>query len=326
MRQTLEITCRMRANPVNRRACYEAFRNTTRSPLSQHTIGTIHCGVALPPQAMSEATTFVWTLRNPIERVISWFRYTNPANCIPQPLDVAAPSVACNVNRSIVHRRNKWAAKFFNCFGTVNDFAISLNRPRHDGSLTNGVAYNVRYSNNHNVVEIPANIMPSGISASIHPNCSKIAWRTILGEAPTSNHLFYNHGHYWNETVMKYPDKEIWVIRTESLWNDIQQINQLLSSEAQIPSSNAAPQSRSGTWRNVTHGSETYKQQDSYLSDWAIRALCCALDQEFHIYIDLIQNATNLLPHQKETTISTLLNQCKAPSQHGEFRLHSFCR
>ena len=316
----------MRANPVNRRACYEAFRNTSRSPLSQHTIGTIHCGVALPPQAMSEATTFVWTLRDPIERVISWFRYTNPANCIPQPLDVAAPSVACNVNRSIMHRRNKWAVKFFNCFGTVNEFAMSLNRPRHDGSLTNGVAYNVSYSSHHDAIETSVNSTSSGIFASIHPNCSKIGWRTILGQAPTSNHLFYNHGHYWNETVAIYPDKEIWVIRTESLWNDIQQINQLLSSEAEIPSSGAARHSTSGAWRNVTHGSEAYKQQDSYLSEWAIRALCCALDHEFRIYIRLIQNATNLLPHQKESTISTLLSRCNAWVEPGRVSMHSFCR
>jgi hypothetical protein len=271
VRHTLKITCRMRKNPVQQKICKKSFANKSESALSRHTIGTLHCDLLLPNDCLERATTLLWTLRNPLDRVVSWFQYMNPANC--RPLD-DYHSTACNTNRSIFatiqnnKKGSKWAVKFFGCFPTINHFADAL---LDDYASTNS-------------------------------NCSQIARRTISGEASASSgHIHFNHRHYWRETMEKYPSKDIWVLRTEYLWEDMIQVEQLLS--------NSTDPHRLFEKRNVTHGSEGHAQRDP-LSSRGREQLCCTLQNEIAVYGDLLRMSTNLDSEERNRSLDYLAQQC----------------
>jgi hypothetical protein len=274
VRHTLKITCKLRKNPVHQQACWDTFSKANESSLSQHTIGTMHCDVVLPNKGLERATTLVWTLRNPVERVVSWFRYMNPANCRPVE---DYYSTACNTNRSIINNKSKgskWTVKFFTCFQTINHFADALH---------------------------------TGIMDTTASNCSQLAWRTIQGEgSASSGHIHFNHKFYWQETIAKYPRAEVWVVRTEYLWEDMDQIERLLGNESVTTSHTAGK-------RNVTHGSEGHVHKDS-LSPQGIKTLCCALKEEVAIYGNLLGRATNLAAHARYQSLWMAANQCGADS------------
>jgi len=282
VRHTLKITCDMRKNPVQQKLCKDSFANNkTESALSRHTIGTLHCDLLLPIDSLERATTLLWTLRNPLDRVVSWFHYMNPANCRPH---VDYHSTACNTNRSIVaslqkknKKGSKWPVKFFGCFPTMNHFGDALVVPGSDGSTS---------TNNNN-------------------NCSQIAWRTIAGEASASSgHVYFNYKHYWRETMEKYKNKEVWVLRTEHLWEDMIHVERLLLSNSNRTVSHQLSQKH-----NVTHGSEGHVQRDQ-LSTGGLRRLCCALRDEIAIYGDLLRMSTNLDSQERNRSLDYLTEQC----------------
>ncbi len=281
VRHTLKITCRMRKNPIQQQTCWDTFpKNATESFLSRHTIGILHCDLLLPKNSLERATTLLWTLRNPLDRVVSWYHYMNPANC--RPLEDYY-STACNTNRSIsrISRQNfetndtkkkgsKWVGKFFVCFPTIDQFANAL--------LPGD---NVSY-------------------------CSQLAWRTITGEASkSSGHVYFNYNYYWNETMMKYPNKELWVLRTESLWEDMMQIEEQLTSNRSVSHSH-----HFAVKHNVTHGSEGHLQRDR-LSIVGRARLCCALRDEITKYGYILERSTNLDMHEKNRSLFLVLDQCR---------------
>jgi hypothetical protein len=200
----------------------------------------------------------------------------NPANCNPVE---DFYSTACNTNRSIVAKlkNNKkgsmWPAKFFRCFPTINALARAL-----DSSHTNAV----------------------------DDDCSPIAWRTIAGKASrSSGHAYYNYAFYWNRTLNEHTDKEFWVVRTESLWQDMKQVEDMFRKN----------KGAAHSWveqKNVTHGSEGYSHRDQ-LSPPNLERLCCALANELVIYQTILQMASNLDESEKRRSLERLVQQCNGP-------------
>jgi hypothetical protein len=57
------------------------FQQNEKTELSRHAGGIMHANLQRSKQGMALATTFLWTLRNPIDRAISTYRYLHPGNC-----------------------------------------------------------------------------------------------------------------------------------------------------------------------------------------------------------------------------------------------------
>jgi hypothetical protein len=286
LRQILRYSCRLRANPTHRRACLQFFQQHKETELSRYTLGIMHANLQKPKQGMARATTFLWTLRNPIERVISSYRYMHPGNCGG---DLEA--MACLVKRSIALNKNPWARDFFTCFPVMEDFAQGLFFSKQPSK------------------DLRSNLTGADTSLSINKlgvNCSQLAWNTILGMVPASGHLYYNHQYYWNQTLEQYPDKQVWVVRTEFLWTDLQRIEQQGFNDTMNPNLPALVQ-------DVKHGSESHQRKGT-LSDAGRRFLCCALVKELIIYGRLLEAATNLDPSAKNQSMSIVLQQCGSDS------------
>lgn len=304
VRHTLRITCEMRKNPVQRKICEDSFLVAKKeSALSRSTIGTLHCDLLVPSDSLERATMLLWTLRNPLDRVVSWFHYVNPANCRPL---VDYDSTACNTNRSIAAKTSaavaskkkkgsQWAVKFFGCFSTINHFADALLEGNDKDALSSGP-----------------------VAHSPKQDCSAIAWRTILGKASASSgHVYFNYQHYWKATMMAEDQhsnhtnttNEIWVLRTEYLWDDMLHVEQLLSNSSNSSSTTTDDVHHLSERRNVTHGSEGHIQRDE-LSSRGRERLCCALRDEIAIYIDLLRRASNLKEDERDRSLDYLAQQC----------------
>eukprot|EP00934_Nitzschia_sp_Nitz4_P002683 Nitzschia sp. Nitz4//scaffold24_size164493//72654//73757//NITZ4_002327-RA/size164493-processed-gene-0.198-mRNA-1//1//CDS//3329544111//2673//frame0 len=278
VRHTLQVTCQGRRNPVEKQKCREWFSRHSESAISKNTRAILHCELLQPPISMEEVTTFLWTIRNPIDRIVSWFHYMNPANC--QPL-VDYHSTACNNNRSIASRLNEptkkgsqWSVKFFTCFPSLSSFTTALLRPLDSDDP-----------------------------------CSPLAWRTIRGESsPSAGHVYFHYQHYWGLTLKIHPHKEIWAVRTEQLTSDLEDVESLLSvtttnqEMAMSPPNNLA-------FRNVTHGSEGHSFKEG-LSIHGRHALCCAMLDEIAVYEKLILSAFNLNERSKQQSLERVASSC----------------
>jgi hypothetical protein len=264
------------------------FQLHKETELSRHTGGIMHANLQRSKQGMARATTFLWTLRNPIDRAISTYRYLHPGNCGGD-----SEAMACSVHRSISLSNNPWARDFFTCFPTMEDLARGLfSKPSTSKELR-------RSSMTDGTISL-------GIQNNLGVNhCSQLAWNTILGTVLASGHFYYDHQYYWNQTLEQYPDKQVWVVRTEFLWADLQGIEQLF---------NATMNSNMSAWAlDVKHGSEGHKRKGT-LSDAGRRILCCALLDELLIYERLLEASANLDASDKNQSMSLVLQQCGSDS------------
>lgn len=116
----MKISCKLRKSTLMKEECYEYFTGE-ESSLSKATIGHLHCDKLRPSGSLANSTAFLFSLRNPIDRITSWFQYMHPENCVPN-----RPSGACNLKKD----NNPWGINFYQtCFPNVNDFVRSMVEP-----------------------------------------------------------------------------------------------------------------------------------------------------------------------------------------------------
>jgi hypothetical protein len=186
----LKLSCKLRASRRKKERCYEQFEHG-ESLLSNATIGYMHCDKLRPKPSIENATTFLISLRDPIDRIVSWFQYMHPQNCLPE-----RPSAACNLKRE----NNSWGLDFYHeCFPEVNKMFRSIQTPLVVGSI---------------------NCSQMALE-TIQGN----------GPEGPSNHMFFNYYYLANKTVLLYPKKDVMVVRQEMLWDDLRRIEQLLGGD-----------------------------------------------------------------------------------------------
>eukprot|EP00980_Cylindrotheca_fusiformis_P011471 scaffold2659_cov107-Cylindrotheca_fusiformis.AAC.14 len=193
VRNLLLVACKMRKNPGHYKKCIRRFQSNyalNSTPLSQQTTGTIHCDLTVPKDALDKATALLVSVRNPIERVVSWYRYIHPGNCNPK---VDRDSVACNIKRAMLGKPDiGWNWRFFGCFDSLQELGQALD-------------------------------------PTLDTNCSLLGKRTLLGKAnKISGHMYFNYEFYWRKTMAKKPNLKSLVVRTEHLWTDIDRVQELL--------------------------------------------------------------------------------------------------
>lgn len=308
IRQTLRVACRMRQNPTLQESCLNKFQNDPslgQTPLNLQTIGTIHCLLMVPSNALVKATTLLVSVRNPIERVISWFRYLHPANCNPS---VDKQSTACNVKKALkrekkearkrklnnkVGKKLSWTSRFFSCFDSLPQVGLAL-KGEFDAVMNT--------------------------SDGPDSNCSVLAQKTIRGMAsPVSSHMHFNYEYYWNQTLTLRPELETMTVRTETLWEDLDHVQSLLHFQ-DGSSSGTTSQYKLPPRNNHTHGSESHSHVDSILGP-ALRYLCCALSREIYFYAGWIHRAVNLEPVDKAMAMDGVTKYCSIVSDHHDTQL-----
>jgi hypothetical protein len=103
-----------------------------------------------------------------------------------------------------------------------------------------------------------------------------------------------------------YPDKRVWVVRMEYLWNDMQRIEQNLGGSPGRDVFGTAVGSQ------YTHGSESFRNNANRnpISSQAITQFCCVLSSELLIYKQIVFRAANLDQMQKQETWNGAITRC----------------
>lgn len=284
----LRVICDQRASKRKKARCQSMFRDT-ESVLSKSTIGYMHCDKIRPRESLHQASTFLFGVRDPIDRVVSWYQYMHPANCLS-----SQPSAACNLKKD----NNPWGRQFYkDCFPTINDLIRSISYP----ALSQEVEQDAINTNSTSDV------------------CAQLAIEALQGRGPEgpTNHLYFNYVYLANRTITQYPDKEVMVVRQESLWYDLQSIEGVIGGNSQRKFEQQGP--------TITHGSEKFSHRavlDEVIARVGILSLCCILYDEIHTYALILERAVNLDTFQKQQTFQHAMARCDVNSMQ---ELHKMC-
>ena len=303
IRGVLKALCRFRVNLDRRNECYQPFEGRQELKLSNETVGVLHCDNHRPTQILKKGelrasiTTYLWAVRDPIDRVVSWFNYMNPKNCLEKGSVGVDPDAACLLSKRLRRVPYGWAFDFYQvCFETVEDFAWSLDPSLPYDNRGTKVFYNDTSPSSSSVFRTTTN----------DTSCSQTAWLGLRGQAQKgeSNHLHFNYQYYAKATHLmeEGAGKEILAVRTESLWEDLHEIERYIGGEQDFDSND---------YQDVDHGSNRHWHK-SRLSPKGAEILCCALYQagEIGTYETIINSAKNLDAMARNQTLFSLYSKC----------------
>ena len=221
---------------------------------------------------LANSTSFLVTIRNPVDRVISNFRYSHPVNCNQPKWDrrIATRPWGCEVREHIKKALSSDYRLYQQCFPStgMEDLAQSVLSPWPN--TTHFIAQNWTWAQQQ--------------------NCRWIARNFIQGQwkKQPSPHMHYNYEYYRNWTLEAFPHKEFFAIRTTSEWDDMKALDLAMGGRGFFRKEG----------RHESHGSEFF--EPSPLSPQAYQKLCCVLEREIEMYQDFVDHMINLDEAEKE--------------------------
>lgn len=255
----LRACCDWFQNAHKKKECFNDFHQFNETRLSKMT-KTHHHAFTKPENHvwLPICTSFLFTLRNPIDRAVSAFDMEHTRNT--------------NENKGV---RSRTAVFYEECFPNAEALAMVLAHKNHEAVNSFG------------------------------KECYTLGQSTLIGNGHISHaqHLKQNYQLYARKTIWKYPEREVFVVRTEHLWEDLGALNLALGGSSSF-------QEHVGITK--THGSESYEVK-SKLSKLGRATFCCHLHQENEIYVQLIQSSVNLLMSEKQKTLNVLYEDCGIP-------------
>lgn len=227
-------------------------------------------------KTLYKATTLLYVIRNPVDRMISAYKFSHPDNCITydqvRKMNITNDIWGCHMPMYA----KQW---YHECAPTLEQFAKS---PFDASSSTSYCRHSIRG-------------MVSGGNERYRKQ---------------STHAYFNYAHYRNVTIQRFESrldtdtvdkKEIFVLRTEHLWQDASTLDIQLNGTGKYNTTAS---------RNVTHGSETYHKHTSTLSKVGYERICCMLIDEINVFEDILYRGENLSMKDKIDTIRDVERKC----------------
>ncbi|CAB9497396.1 expressed unknown protein [Seminavis robusta] len=290
LRRATKVLCKSFKDPRNpqkvlhRSCCGKNTLDQRTVPLTGKLIQDVYHMWAYNDTIFPRVTTYLITVRNPIDRIISTYRYSHPDNCPTHLLQekVLLPW-ACQLHKNgkLTKPHTPTYQLFRTCFpsAAMEDFAQSVASPWVNGSY-----------------------FAANLTVAQQWKCRKIARSVVTGNGPANSgsapHMEFNYHYYAKETMLRYPDKEIMAIRTEQEWEDLLHLDKFLGGAGIIKD----------VQREITHGSADFAP--SPLSIPAIQKLCCVLVQEIELYATILHRALNLSPQAKQESLHDVYQTC----------------
>jgi hypothetical protein len=116
---------------------------------------------------------------------------------------------------------------------------------------------------------------------------------------------FYSHQFYINRRPVRYEERNVLAIRTEHLWSDFLQLDQLLGGQGEYQRPNGVVAFRHKLKKRIPPANMMVNAQD-------IIYLCCELLSigEIQVYWQILERADNLDDTSKQQSKMALLDQC----------------
>jgi hypothetical protein len=289
----LRSNCRWYKKSQN--SCFEAQADAEESVLSRLTERTVHVKWDAIDRQYSKdnATSFLFTVRNPMSRVVSAFNMEHLKN-------YKGPGAK---NPYLIHLKEI----FQDCFPVIEDLAKVF-----AAKVQFNVTKSIQVQDFHN-----ANV-------TNFVDCFDLGTKTLNGQGHLmqSSHLFYNYAFYASESIRANPEKEVLVIRTENLWRDVTELNMDLANTLveygaiynDTVLHNRKQTASEFTFSNLTnhtvsHGSEAYAVSAG-LTKKGREVLCCHLSVENQVFEDVVRAAVNINDAEKEEYLGKFYSEC----------------
>jgi Sulfotransferase family len=94
IKSVLDAGCQVMHNVRRRTKC---LANLPASKLSAAVVGYFHCFKVQPSGMAVSANSYLFNVRHPVDRTISWYRYVSPFNCVPGGASRVSPNCASAV-------------------------------------------------------------------------------------------------------------------------------------------------------------------------------------------------------------------------------------
>ena len=281
-------------------------------------------------------TGVIVSVRNPVDRLVSWFLYGRRHFCEIMGTKMKEHEF----QRSKIYRCD---TEFADLAEAIRIRSISKTTP----TTTEEVEENLKNNNNDNMENDSGITSRNNSNASvavpisgnsnniIDPECQKAAYRCLVGARPcTSEHNRYNYKHYLQPLLQKIKKfqnmKElhkqrngqsteektvfdtssnilkVYVVRNEYKWEDFYTINLMLGGTATSfhPSSFGGDQ-LPHIWNSAG--------QNKTIPDHTRPALCAILCDEIHEYVAILRRSINLHESQYQQSMDELYTSCGLP-------------
>jgi Sulfotransferase family len=260
--------------------CYKR-KHRDDSPFSDQVALQLHLGNSprLMPQ-IKNFTTFMYTVRNPITRMISAFNYLHPNNTKSVYARFMTP------NKEIFYR---------SCFPQVQDLFQAVDSIYHPKNFDQTIDYDM-------------NEPPTDTQSYAY--CQYLAMAVLQAKTQAlfkiNVHLFYNYHYYWQYTGQMFPEKEILALRTEHMWQDIIDLDVATGGSGKFVTKGYIARSNPVAKTKRTKATREYQ------------SMCCVLWGELDLFQKIIYRAINLTPQQKLESLQDVWHTCGIESEDQE--------
>jgi hypothetical protein len=201
---------------------------------------------------------YLYNLRHPIDRLLSWYLFEKPSSCISKD----TTKKACEAREDVIKHKHGYAAQFYvDCFPSQEylSYAFTDHMSKHCNMLFGRVINN------------------------------EPGFRAGFREKPFKFDLRY----YTNKTIDQYPNKTVLIIRSQIIFQDLQDLEVLMGGN--------------GTFR-IKETFHDHLSSDELRRNYGL--LCRKMREELYEYRRLIQLAANLDEATKQATIDGAANRC----------------
>ena len=278
-----QVSCKARfaANPVLAQTCIQKSpTNATISPLAQQAKHYFHLG-DIHHEELKQVTSFLFTLRNPVERMLAIFVDSHPLACTDK------------VETSRVERK-PWGCQtkpYWNMPDTSQYTFYTRCFPERQPERF--AQYTLSPWPNTTALFKFAETQDQ----QIH-DCRWLAREMALGrqgQISLAPHAYHNYEFYM-EKALYGTAQEVLAIRMEQEQEDLLTLHKLLGGDPMA----TLPQVVEPVTPSVTP--EAYQK------------LCCVLYKEIGVYSTLLKRAINLPEYKKDETMDDLRQKCGVPS------------
>jgi hypothetical protein len=184
---------------------------------------------------------------------------------------------------------------FYDCFPTIEHWAFSVASNETAAEKVLGERKLVGPSLTEHCKDLGRNVAQGRIDHD--------QWHNNV-EINQPNHMKANYKHNMELTTLRYPKKEVLVVRLEHLWEDMKQLDSWLGGDGSF-------EKLDGLKKNVADDTNSEK---SSLSEEGTKLFCCLLLEEMEMYRHLVELALNLNDEAKADTIQIAAKQCYFPT------------
>lgn len=216
------------------------------------------------PETKHEA--FIISIRDPFDRSVSSLLYHHPRNAEVYQLRQTKKQLY-------------YGPLAYSCFPTLEDFA----------QLMEGSSINCNYPYHQRDV--------------VADDCTGLACAVLHGKVRLFSHLFFNYRNIVYTKLPMEPQRKIYVLRQEYLWDDWRQVNKLLGQTEEV----VVPRDSSKNLRNIS-GIALPVSRD--ISVDGRQKLCMALTTEFEAYFKLLVPALNIKQAEFEKSLKIAEANC----------------